>query len=600
MCLWTNRVGSRPTAASRGSSILAPLIVFLLCSAIRAHAQCDGCAPDPGCTADPAYPTLCPAQPPNATAGEPYEATITFWLPDNFTDPGTGFNVDFLLMTITSVTGLPYGLDITYSESQGIYHPQDDPYGCARICGTPIGPGTYSITISIVAQVDYNGFVLNVPQQFPLTLVVEPGASTNAGFTFNPTSGCGPTEVQINALIDGQGAPVGYAWDLGNGSLTSGPDPTGQYTIPGSYSIVLQTTIGGFVLNSVSIGGVNDNWCGDVEEISLFGACQGAPDIYFVLTDGQGGTFTSTSGDNSTTASWSGLNIPLSSPPYAIAFWDEDLISADDALGTYILPLNGSDTLPFNVAGGTFGELVVDLVDQQVFHDTDTFVLFAAPEPTIAYDTLGGTICVNDTNLAGVTWFHDGDTVITGTNACVQADGAGTWWAVVNNAFGCSTWTDTVVICPTISIVQNGDVLYTSTGLIDYQWTWNGAPIAGADGPFVIAEVGGVYAVSAINGDGCTLQAEYQLVMTSTLGRPVASPIMRVSPNPTDGLLRVVMEEPGSLQVLDAIGRVLITRRTVRSGQLVPLDLGQFVDGPYILRGATPSGVVRERVILAR
>ncbi|MBK7297793.1 MAG: hypothetical protein IPI91_14710 [Flavobacteriales bacterium] len=77
-------------------------------------------------------------QPPDATAGEAYASDITFWLPANFTDPGTGMNVNFLQMTITSVTGVPFGMELTSNEPLGIYYPQVNQYGCARLCGTPI------------------------------------------------------------------------------------------------------------------------------------------------------------------------------------------------------------------------------------------------------------------------------------------------------------------------------------------------------------------------------------------------------------------------------------------------------------------------------
>ena len=563
------------------------------------RAQCPGCIANMACTADPAYPTLCPVQPPDATAGEPYAADITFWLPNNFTDPGTGFNVDFVLMTITGVSGLPYGLDITYSEPSGVYYPQESQYGCARICGTPISAGTYTVTISILAGVEYNGFPINAVQQFPLTLVVQPGTSSNTSFTFTPTTGCGSTDVHFNALIDGQGAPVTYAWDFGNGNTGTEASNTQAYGTPGTYSISLQTSIGGYVLNSVSVGGVNDNWCGDVEEIELFGSCQGDPDIYFVLTDGQGGTYESSHGEDSGGESWSGLNITLGTPPYAIEFWDEDPISVDDALGTYNIPQNGEGDYTFTVAGGTFGDLHIDLVPQQVFNDTDTVVVFAAPQPIIVYDTADAQICVSDTGLVGITWFNDGDTVLTG-NACVNADSSGTWWAVVNNAFGCTTPSDTILICPEITIEQNGEVLYTETGLDNYVWSLNGTPIAGADGPFLIAETGGLYAVTATDSNGCSLHTEYVLLTTGQEAPSVGSGMMHVFPNPTDGLLHVSMKETGHVLLFDATGRRLNDPQAIQTGPSIVLDLRTFAIGIYFIQGKTPSGSVLQRVALAR
>ncbi len=569
----------------------------MLASPLRA--QCDGCVANVSCSVDPAYPTLCPTQPPDATAGEPYSSDITFWLPVNFTDPGTGFNVDFMLMTITGVSGLPYGLDITYSEPSGVYHPQENQYGCARICGTPISAGTYTVTISILAGVEYNGFPINAVEQFPLTLVVQPGTSSNTSFSFTPTTGCGSAEVQFDALIDGQGSPVTYAWDFGNGNTGTEATANQVYNAPGTYGVSLQTSIGGYVLNNVAVGGVNDNWCGDVEEPSLFGSCTGDPDLYFVLTDGTGNTFTSATNDNSTFASWASVGQVLGNPPYSIAFFDEDLVSQDDDLGTFNMPQSTTGDVPFTLGNGTFGSLQIDLVPLQVFNDTDTVVVFAAPQPIIDYDTLDAQICVSDTGLVGITWFNDGDTVMTG-NTCIDADSSGTWWAVVNNAFGCATSTDTVIICPTITIEQNGEVLYTATGLSNYEWAWNGDPLVGADGPFIIAETGGLYAVTATNNNGCLLHAEYMLLMTGEAARSAGDRMMHVYPNPTDGLVNVIMPEPGNVQLFDATGRPLTGLHIVQPYHSIQLDLRALANGIYFLRGSTAFGSALQPVIITR
>jgi PKD repeat protein len=495
------------------------------------------------------------------------------------------------------VSGLPFGLQLETNEPQGIYYPQNDPYGCARICGTPIGAGIYTISINIIAQVNYNGFTLNVPQQFPITLVVQAGSGSNTGFTFTPTNGCGTADVLFNALIDGQGAPVTYDWDFGNGNTSNDASPSQTFTVPGTYAIQLQTTIGGNVITSVVLSGVNDNWCGDVEEVSLFGSCQGDPDLYFVLTDAGGGTITSATQDNTTNATWNGLTLLLDNPPYSISFFDEDPVSTDDALGTFNIPLSGAGNYPFNVAGGTFGNLQVDLVAQQVFNDTDTVVVFAAPLPVITYDTLAGTICVLDTGLVNITWFNDGDTVLTGTLACIPADSSGTWWAVVNNGFGCAAVTDTVVICPVITIQQSGEVLFTESGLDNYLWSLNGELIPGANNAFLLTTASGLYAVTATNAQGCSLLAEYLLLITGDGAAPPAN-TLGLFPNPTDGVVTLLTPSGGQISVLDLTGRIVLTR-TAAVG-ISPLDLQPLGPGTYVIRCATKAGVVIGRVDLLR
>lgn len=583
----------RPLLQTAAATLLAAAPTLL-------HGQCPACAINATCFAEPAYPTLCPAQPPDGTAGEAYSTDITFWLPANFDDPGTGFNVDFLQMTITGVGGLPFGLDLEPNEPTGIYHPQENAFGCARICGTPLSAGTYAITISILAQVEFNGLTLNVPQQFSLPLTVLPGTGSNNGFSFTPTTGCGPTAVQFNATIDGQGAPVTHAWDLGDGQTSDAADVTHTYSVPGTYSISLQTTIGGAVLNAVTVDGVTDNWCGDVEEPSLFGACTGDPDIYFVLTDGSGNTWTSSSGDNSTSAAWTGLGRVLALPPYSIAFFDEDVVSQDDDLGTYNIATGVNGTLSFTLGNGTSGSVSIDIEPQQVFNDTDTVVIHPVPQPALTYDTVAATLCVSDTGLVSITWFNDGDTVFTGVLACWGPDSTGTWWATVNNGFGCTAATDTVVICPTISIAQSGDVLYTETGLSGYLWTLNGEPIAGAEGPFILTENSGLYAVHAMNSDGCMLQAEFLLLLTGSATRTSAVRAMTIFPNPTSGSVLVTLREAGSIQVVDATGRPVTERMLAGVGRTVRMDLSRLPGGLYLVQGSTAHGMVREPLIITQ
>src|SRR5690606_11365337 len=150
-----------------------------------------------------------------------------------------------------------------------------------------------------------------------------------------------------------------YAWDFGNGNTSDAALPPAQtYDEPGTYLVSLQTVIGGYVLGEVILTGVNSNWCGDVEEPNLpIVGCTGSPDLYFVLTDANGGSYTSSTQDNTTTAQWQNVQQLLSTPPYSISFYDEDAVSGDDLLGTFNIPGNGEGTYFINVAGGTTGSL---------------------------------------------------------------------------------------------------------------------------------------------------------------------------------------------------------------------------------------------------
>jgi PKD repeat protein len=564
--------------------------------------QCDGCAPDLSCSIEPAFPTLCPLLPPDATAGEYYQQDFTFWLPSSFTEPGSGVTVDFQQMTITGVTGLPFGLSFTTSDPAGVYYPQEDQYGCGRICGTPLGAGDYLITINIIASVTFSGFDIDAPQQFQLPLTVLPGTGGNSSFSYSPTSGCGSVEATFNALIDAAPSPTSYAWDFGNGNTsTLATPPVQTYPTPGTYTISLATTVGGYVLNTVNVTGVNGNWCGDVEEPNIpFVGCTGSPDLYFVLTDGTGTTYTSGTVDNTTAGSWNGLGLLLDNAPYSIEFFDEDAVSQNDPLGTYNIPANGEGTYFINVAGGTTGSLDIGLEPQQVFTDTDTIVVFPAPDLVLAAN--GSQLCVANDTLASYVWFLDGDTVPNASTPCIAAQGPGVYTVSGTNAFGCTALSNELVVCPTLTITRNGNVLFVPDDFDSYAWTLNGAPF-GSDEPFVFTDGDGTYALTATNANGCEVTASYLLNTVGVAETIPASLPLALYPNPNDGRFTVVAEglkeAVVQVEVIDLSGRAVHQwSATATNGRLrkdLALDLAP---GTYLLRLRSGDGLSVTRLVV--
>ncbi len=576
-----------------------PLLFFLAAMfaglfGTRAFAQCPGCNPDFACTVSPAFPTLCPVTPPDATAGDAYTQDFTFWLPTSFTDPGSGFTVDFQQMTITGVSGLPFGLAFEASAPGGVYYPQENQFGCARVCGTPIGPGVFTITISILATVEYSGITINSPQQFPIVLTVLSGSGGNYSFSYSPTSGCSPVSAEFNALIDASPSPMSYAWDFGNGTTSTGAQPPTQtYTEPGVYVISLQTTVGGYVLNTVTLTGVNDNWCGDVEEPDVpFVGCSGSPDPYFVLTDAGGGTVASGTIDDSNTASWLDQGLVLDNAPYSLSFYDEDVVSQNDLLGTYNIPANISGVQFINVAGGTTGSLDISIEPLQLFADTDTVVVFPLPEVVLLMDSLTGELCAQNDSLAGYLWFLDGDTVVGVTNACYTPTGPGLWQVMGTNGLGCASLSEAFVICPEFDIERNDDVLFVPSGY-NYTWTHDGSPIGGNDA-FVFTEGDGLYVVTVDAGNGCMIQEEYALLTTAVGGDPGTGMRVAAFPVPSSGSFTVVAEGLSSpaiqLVLRDVAGRGILTlnetaiRGSLRADISVSVAPGTYllemVDGP--------------------
>lgn len=579
------------------------LLAFLVLVA-SAKAQCPGCTPDLNCTVSPAFPTLCPEAAPDATVGVFYEADFTFWMPAAFTDPGSGFDVTLLQLTVTGVSGLPFGLDFTPNSPGGVYYPQDNEFGCARICGTPFGAGEFPINVSVVAQVTASGITLDVPTSFPITLMVLPGTGGNTSFTYAPTSGCGSVEATFQALIDGNPSPTAYAWDFGNGSTSTLAAPPAQVFSPdGTYQVTLQTTIGGFVLQTVTLTGVNGNWCGDVEEpnLPLIG-CTGTPDPYFVLTNAGGGTYTSSAFTDVSTGLWTSLGLLLDNPPYSISFYDEDVVSGDDLLGTYNLAITGEGTYFINVAGGTTGSMEITNEPQQVYNDTAFVVVYPLPEVVLEENDVTGELCASDQSLGTYAWLLDGQPVPDEVGPCLLPSGPGVWQVIGYNGFGCSDTSNAIVVCPVFSIAQNGNIVFVPSGYLSYAWTFNGAAI-GSNSPFVFLQGDGLYGVTVDAGNGCIISLTFLWDTTGLTEAEAASARMEVFPVPSNGLLNVVAEglrKPRvRIEVLDLSGRLAHAEQAMANqGRLRAALALNLPPGTYTIRVLDDDQVLTRRAVI--
>ena len=202
--------------------LVAVILCFMMGVSYYAQSSCNDCTPDISCQAIDGFPTLCPEILPDGTAGQYYESVATFNMPSNVIDPGSGLEASLESIYIASITGLPYGLELTPDSPDGYYYPSNgDNYGCATICGTPLSAGEYFVTISVNVIASAFGFEQSLTESFSLPLTINPGETVaNSSFTVSENSGCAPLSVEIENLITGAG--VSYNWDFegpSNGSI---------------------------------------------------------------------------------------------------------------------------------------------------------------------------------------------------------------------------------------------------------------------------------------------------------------------------------------------------------------------------------------------
>ena len=114
-----------------------------------------------------------------------------------------------------------------------------------------------------------------------------------------------------------------------------------------------------FTLTSLSVNGLNDNWCGDVEEIYFFG-CSGSPDVFVEIYDNSNVLIFESSPTDNTSSLELTLNINISNAPYTIHLYDYDAVSSNDNLGVFTINSGDSGSLLLTNSGSTITITVIE------------------------------------------------------------------------------------------------------------------------------------------------------------------------------------------------------------------------------------------------
>ena len=558
-------------------------IVFMLHPALL-KAQCETCTPDSSCISTDGFPMMCPLTPPDAIVNAYYSENITFYLPAQVNDPSSGVNATLVEVAITSISGLPYGLEFSFNDNDNVFLPSaGENFGCATICGTPIIPGVYQVVINADVQLIALGFETSLQQSFSTSITVIAAEGQTGSFSYDQNAGCGSVNVVFNASFSAPAPAITtHTWDFGNGQTSSLSSPgIISYAAPGNYSASLTTTIANMSLEQVSVSNLNDNWSGDIDD-----AFSDA-DPYFQLMNGAGVVvFTSATNDNTTNTSWSLTPIALSEPPYSIRFFDDDDFSQDDDLGVTNVNMTVGQQF-FDVGNGTVGTYNIGLSVTTELADTALITVFPLPNNLLSLENNVATLA--EPNPSTVFWLQNSMPADNLTGSVVELTTSGAYSAELTNQFGCTASTNEVVYCAPLNIefIELAGELSVPDEFSSYQWFFNGLAIDGATNSYLMTNEPGNYAVQVTTDFGCDIQSSVYILVSAI--EQIAQNSVQLFPNPATNVLNIHTQKPGDWRITDAFGKLIFGGKSSAASFCVNIE--NLSEGVYLF--STPTSNLR-------
>ncbi len=623
--------------------------MFLVVAAEQLNAQCSQCTPV-DCSVQKPAGGLC-NQAPDDTAGTPYDAVISFYMPRVLTDPTTlaqcsGCSyVELHKIRIVGIQGLPTGVSSTPNHANGIYDVwAGDSLGCVTFCGTPVAPGVYYIIVNLLADVVAVGTPIgNVTvngqaQTYRDTIEIFPGTS-ECPQSFSLGTGpcvlkaCDSVNVNLNATLTNSNCSnlISYAWSFGNGntSLVKTPGAV-NYLTPDTFQLSLTTTYYTYRIKNVTAT-ITGGFTGDIEELTGLSN----PDPYIIIPSlGFNNTGSSSDVDSRT---WNGLNLVIPentcADPVEIQVWDEDtgppqhsnpLGSQDDNCGShYVTPAVPNQVS--SVVSNSSVSVTFDTVATSSLTETVDVIVF--PHPPLPVLTASvDSICNGDsTTLSlvsevpgyGFNWYLNDTTEFSTTDSFLIAKLPGVYKVKITNIVtGCSEFSAPYPVAVGQAPPANVNIIYTGTqefvspfpsSGFAVDWYYNGNLVVGQNGKFLPYLGNGLYTAELynINFPFCRSVAGPDSIV-SDINDMVDNSIYDVSvyPNPNNGKFRVNFSSDQtqdiSLVVSSTIGQTVSERRFDRfTGTFnQELDLSDLAKGVYLVTINTPKGRHNNKVVV--
>lgn len=585
------------------------LILALCFNLTNLMAQCPGCTVSLPASLPTDTIYLSPI--PDGVQFQPYDEDLSFRLPTNANqvDPANpSLSINYI--RVVSISGLPFGLNTQTSQSadNDKYDLPAEKDGCAKICGTPLQSGTFNVSVNVIANVQIAG---DQSLSIPLTMYIAPAASSNNGFSMNPSGGCAPLSVSFTNNNPSNGmSGFSYNWNMGNGYQTTDENPTTQvYTNPGDYPVRYTAVIdtAPYLLTSVDLISTSES------------DPLGTVDMYIIIKNAQGNQiYNSFPGivDQAPPLTFT-LNpaITLTNQNYTIEAWDEDggLLGGPDFAGS--VNFNGQSSSQTVTVQGTSGQ---STIRYNIFHlvtnieSNDTVHVYESPNVPIVTTSGPTDFCAGDTlmlttNAVGnLQWILNDTTVLLGEiNTTLNVVESGLYKVRVTNANGCEAFSvNTEAIKRDLPFspffTRNVNTLTVSTAYAGETYTWykDGVLIPGVTGTSYTITSSGVYEVVATNQYGCTKKFGYYLVVNTTgIEENVLRQAVRISPNPTVSGITINSDIPlNDVQILlyDFTGKNVFSQNNLLN-QFI--DLSSFKNGAYWVVVKSDKGIVREMLI---
>lgn len=525
---------------------------------------------------------------PTGNVGLPYNTDITFVMP--LDTLGYDFT-NFYILSVSLPVGLSWECNNTANNCN--YNPQVSQHGCANISGTPLLAGTYTIDVTVLADLTV---IQGYPFTFQVFLEILPNnvITSNNGFTMLGAAGCSPITVDFTNNNPGE---LAYWWDFGNGNISSIENPVPQvYNVPGDYLVQYKAwdnldTVDVYTFTNVTINSMS-NYGGGFPSYET-------PDAYFILKENNVNIYQSNiMGDQSPPVNWSTSIILNPLFTYVIEIWDADdsfgeiLLGADDFMGSHTLNITGCN----GCGAGTSN--INYVINHQIIYPNpiviseDTIHVYGYPTiPIIQYNST--THILNTVDLGfNYQWYFNESPISGATNVAYQVTQSGVYHVIAINETGCVSFSDTLTavycnpsISPTITIPFDG-LLVASNIPNGYsiQWIFNDFPINGQTNDSISAILSGAYTVEIIDTFGCVY---YSSAFTVSAGLDEVEDVnWTIYPNPAQNVVQVEVKqniEFDRIELVDVTGRSIKVWQWNATSNL-QLDISDIPDGYFLLK----------------